>query len=125
MRVADGALHSTSEPFEPPTDKVIVPLPDVPALDETFVKQCKNFKFMHRDDDDEWMLGSVKKHKSTARTDANGNPKRAKIEFQFKNATQKAYFRLRMSEYGSDGQWALLKDKENAAATTQEKKKAP
>ena len=66
-------------------------------------------KLAHRDDGDDWMTGTIKKHKITERTDPTGKSKRAKIEFQMLNATQTAWFRLRMSEYGPKGEWALFK----------------
>ena len=46
------------------------------------------------------MIGTVKKHKVTKRTGPTGVSKRAKIEFQFSNATQTAFFRLRTKDYG-------------------------
>jgi len=59
--VADGAVHSTRKPFEPPSGMEIVDKELVPSLeDKTFVKQCDKLKLAHRDDDDEWIIGAVK-----------------------------------------------------------------
>jgi hypothetical protein len=86
----------------------------VPELDEEFTKKAKKLKIAHRDDDDNWMLGAVKKHKITNRTGPTGDSKRAKIEYQLANATQAAFFRLRAKDYGPQGEWALFKKKKKA-----------
>ena len=72
----------------------------MPELDEEFIKKTKKLKIAHRDDD--CMIGTVKKHKITKRTGPTGASKRAKIEFQFSNATQTAFFRLRTKDYDDD-----------------------
>ena len=73
------------------------------GLDEEFTKKAKKLKIAHRDDDGDWMIGTVmKKHKITKRTEPTGASKRAKTEFQFSNATQAAFFRLRTKDYGPE-----------------------
>ena len=95
--VADGSLHASESrsTFAPPSGHELVELKDVPELDEEFTMNVKKPKIAHRDDDDDWMLGTVKKHKIMTRTGPTGASKRARIEFQFANATQTAFFRLR------------------------------
>ena len=115
--VADGSLHASESrsTFAPPSGHELVELKDVPELDEEFTMNVKKPKIAHRDDDDDWMLGTVKKHKIMTRTGPTGASKRARIEFQFANATQTAFFRLRTKDYGPQGEWALFKAKANAA----------
>ena len=90
-------------------------LTDVPELDEEFTKKARKLEIAHRDDDDDRMIGTVKKHNITKRTGPTGASKRAKIEFQFSNATQAAFFRLRTKDYGPQGEWARFKAKVTAA----------
>ena len=61
------------------------------------------------DDGDEWMTGTLKKHKITERTGPTGEMKKAKIEYQMVNSAVAAWFKLRMKEYGSKGEWVLFK----------------
>ena len=114
--VEDGSQHASDSrsTFEPPAGHELVAKADVPELDEKFPKKVKKLKIAHRDDDDDWMLGTVKKHKITNRTGPTGDSKRAKIEYQLANATQAAFFRLRAKDYGPQGEWALFKKKKKA-----------
>ena len=110
--VADGAVHSTRKLFEPPSGMEIVDKELVPSLeDKAFVKQCDKLKLAHRDDDDEWIIGAVKKRRVVNRGDADGSSKRAKVEVKFANASKEAWFRLHLKEYGAGGEWALLQAK--------------
>ena len=53
-----------------------------------------------------------------------GKAKKAKIEYQLSNSTGVAWFRLRKGEYGSKGEWVLLKNKGKQAAATEASKAA-
>ena len=84
----------------------------MPDLDESFVKKAKKLKVAHRGDgSDDWMIGTVNKHKLTERTTADGKSKKAKIEFRIAIATETAWFRLSKKDYGAKGEWALFKAK--------------
>lgn len=108
-QTSPGPPRAGAETARPPADTELVAKGDVPTLDANFVQNTKKMKLAHRDDGDDWMTGTIKKHKTTERTGPTGQSKRAKIEFQMLNATQTAWFRLRMSEYGPKGEWALFK----------------
>ena len=121
--IADGASACERSSFQPPTGTEIIPVDEVPELDENFVKKVKKMKVAHRGDvGAEWMVGKVNKHKIEKRTTADGKSKKAKIEFRIANATETAWFRLSKKRYGSRGEWALFKTSASAAKKKAKKK---
>ena len=98
--------------FNAPANHKVLASAEIPALENAVVNKTKKLEIAHRDDDNGWMTGMVKKHKITKRSGSTGKTYDAKTEFKLVYKDHMFSFLLRQEERDLDGEWVLYLKKQ-------------